>query len=389
MPIPKPKKGEEQNDYISRCVSQVKKLDPKRPQKQIIAICYSTWRRSKAENKEEVDKMEKFADWFMSELAQVTAMEKERKKRGMSVAQFYAFPRLKKLPIFDIAHTRNAMARFNQTKGWKDSDEKQATKNKIVRAAKKFGIDVDKFTKLSGERKTSPSSKKFTATSKQLGKEKFLMIFMENEDEFCEGWVFEPKKIAEKMKLELGSKVKKLSKAPLEMLSFDGMIPIGKPGASRNFPGIYKILEQGTYEELPTKEKNVRKYKFSGKKLDGLFMVNRLEDKELIESSKYQYVFDRVTNTLEDELLKQIEVLSKKVRVKEKLHYNSLKITNRLKDSMVPLTITGTALREGEWNGLFYPKEELMMAASMLQGKRLMLDHSGSVRDIAGKVTRT
>ena len=85
-------------------------------------------------------------------MAEVTAMETERKKRGMTPAQFYAVPRdppsSSSLPIFDKAHTQNAMARFNQTK--LSPEEKASAKRKITAAANKFGIMVsDKFKSLS------------------------------------------------------------------------------------------------------------------------------------------------------------------------------------------------------------------------------------------------
>lgn len=61
MPVPKPRKNEKQDKYISRCISAVKKADPDRPQKQVIAICYSTWRESKKKKrkKAEVEMMAK------------------------------------------------------------------------------------------------------------------------------------------------------------------------------------------------------------------------------------------------------------------------------------------------------------------------------------------
>jgi HK97 family phage prohead protease len=46
-----------------------------------------------------------------------------------------------KLPIHDASHVRNALARFNQTKGI-PADKKAAVYRKIVAAAKKFGIEV-------------------------------------------------------------------------------------------------------------------------------------------------------------------------------------------------------------------------------------------------------
>jgi len=53
MPVPKPKAGESQDDYIPRCISFLEneeKEKPKgdrRPHKQIQAICFETWRDSK------------------------------------------------------------------------------------------------------------------------------------------------------------------------------------------------------------------------------------------------------------------------------------------------------------------------------------------------------
>jgi len=86
------------------------------------------------------------------ELAEVTAREAERKRRGMTPAQFYAVPRdppsSSSLPIFDKAHVQNAMARFNQT-NFKSPAEKATAKRKITAAANKFGIIVsDKFKSL-------------------------------------------------------------------------------------------------------------------------------------------------------------------------------------------------------------------------------------------------
>lgn len=87
------------------------------------------------------------------ELAKVTGMETERKKRGMSPSQFYAAqrepPSASALPIFDKAHVQNAMARFNQTK-FKSSSERATAKRKIISVANKFGIKVsDEFKSLS------------------------------------------------------------------------------------------------------------------------------------------------------------------------------------------------------------------------------------------------
>jgi len=84
----------------------------------------------------------------METLEKVSAMEQKRKELGMSVAEFYAIPRdppsESKLPIFDEAHVRNAMARFNQVEGV-SAKEKAAARRKIIAKAKKFGIDITDF----------------------------------------------------------------------------------------------------------------------------------------------------------------------------------------------------------------------------------------------------
>ena len=81
-------------------------------------------------------------------MAKITAMEEKRKKTRKSPAQFYAAPRRPPsdslLPIFDKSHTRNAMARFNQT-DFKNKAEKKKAYNKILRAARKFKIDIEDF----------------------------------------------------------------------------------------------------------------------------------------------------------------------------------------------------------------------------------------------------
>jgi len=86
-----------------------------------------------------------YIDNSQEDLAKVTAMEAKRKELGMTVGEFYAIPRdppsESKLPIFDAAHVRNALARFGQLKNVTD-DEKRIAKTKIAKAAKKFGIKI-------------------------------------------------------------------------------------------------------------------------------------------------------------------------------------------------------------------------------------------------------
>jgi hypothetical protein len=46
------------------------------------------------------------------------------------------------LPIHDAAHVRNALARFNQTH-FESKTAKERAHRKIVRAAERFGVEVD------------------------------------------------------------------------------------------------------------------------------------------------------------------------------------------------------------------------------------------------------
>jgi len=88
--------------------------------------------------------------------AKIIDMEAERKRRNMSVDEFYAAPRdppsASALPIFDAAHVRNAMARFNQTK-FNSPAEKAKAKRKILAAANKFKIDASGFEGKNGKEK--------------------------------------------------------------------------------------------------------------------------------------------------------------------------------------------------------------------------------------------
>src|SRR5215468_905116 len=54
MPIPKPNKGENQADFISRCMSDsVMKADY--PQNQRLAVCFSSWKTAKTAKSAEID----------------------------------------------------------------------------------------------------------------------------------------------------------------------------------------------------------------------------------------------------------------------------------------------------------------------------------------------
>ena len=81
-------------------------------------------------------------------MAEVTDREKVREEMGMTPEAFYAAPReppsSSSLPIFDAAHVRDAMARFDQT-DFQSEAEKIHAYQTIVAAAHKFGIEVEEF----------------------------------------------------------------------------------------------------------------------------------------------------------------------------------------------------------------------------------------------------
>ena len=53
----------------------------------------------------------------------------------------YAFPRLRKEPLSDASHVRNAIARFDQVQGATDEERDEAFR-RIKRAAKKFDVQM-------------------------------------------------------------------------------------------------------------------------------------------------------------------------------------------------------------------------------------------------------
>lgn len=53
----------------------------------------------------------------------------------------FAFPRLRKEPLTDAAHVKDALARFDQVEGASDADRDLAFAN-IKKAAAHYGLDV-------------------------------------------------------------------------------------------------------------------------------------------------------------------------------------------------------------------------------------------------------
>lgn len=57
----------------------------------------------------------------------------------------YAFPKQRKEPITDASHVRNALARFDQTRGVSDAERDEAFAN-IKAAAKHFNVELKETT---------------------------------------------------------------------------------------------------------------------------------------------------------------------------------------------------------------------------------------------------
>jgi hypothetical protein len=67
--------------------------------------------------------------------------ELDADKRNAIADKNFAFPKLRKEPLENASHVRNAIARFNQVEGVTDAERDKAWKH-ITTAAKKFGVEV-------------------------------------------------------------------------------------------------------------------------------------------------------------------------------------------------------------------------------------------------------
>lgn len=65
----------------------------------------------------------------------------DTQKRDDLTKSHFAFPRLRKEPLEDAAHVRNAVARFNQVEG-ASAEEKDEAWKRIQAAAKKYGVEL-------------------------------------------------------------------------------------------------------------------------------------------------------------------------------------------------------------------------------------------------------
>jgi hypothetical protein len=70
-----------------------------------------------------------------------TPHELDAAERNAMPDSAYAFPRLRKEPLSDASHVRNAIARFDQVRDATDKERDEAFR-RIQRAAKKFGVEM-------------------------------------------------------------------------------------------------------------------------------------------------------------------------------------------------------------------------------------------------------
>lgn len=55
MPLPTPNNGEEKNDFISRCTSEISDMGEFNDNKQRVAVCYSQWKRANEDIVRKID----------------------------------------------------------------------------------------------------------------------------------------------------------------------------------------------------------------------------------------------------------------------------------------------------------------------------------------------
>ncbi|MEU4236713.1 DUF6582 domain-containing protein [Actinoplanes sp. NPDC026619] len=99
-----------------------------------------------------------------------TSNELDADKRNAMSDHTFAFPRVRKEPLNDARHVRNAIARFDQVKDVSDAERDEAFR-RIKKAAAKFGVDLTEksWHELGKPSSSSPAKrsapKKSTSTS--------------------------------------------------------------------------------------------------------------------------------------------------------------------------------------------------------------------------------
>lgn len=100
----------------------------------------------------------------------------------------------------------------------------------------------------------------------------------------------------------------------------------------------------------------------------------------------YNWTMDKAKDWLKGK--KVIEENKKDLKNLQYVKIENIKILHVLKEG-TKLRISGIAISEGEWNGIFYPAKELEKGYKSLEGRPLRIDHSSSSRDIIGKVIKS
>jgi hypothetical protein len=98
---------------------------------------------------------------YASGMATKTRHELDAADRNAMSDSTFAFPRVRKEPLNDARHVRNAIARFDQVRDVTDQERDEAFR-RIKRAAAKFGIDMTetRWQELGKPTKTMKSSDK-------------------------------------------------------------------------------------------------------------------------------------------------------------------------------------------------------------------------------------
>lgn len=145
MPIPKPKPKEDRQTFVSRCISVVHDLDPKRPQKQIIAICFDAWRKSK--RKRTTQETQEIVEWY----------ESREKERPIEISEALSSEDFKDLTLEEMV---------DKLKGWEKEKEELGYVHKPITKKESKNIElsshIHSLKTAIGERMSQKSKEELT-----------------------------------------------------------------------------------------------------------------------------------------------------------------------------------------------------------------------------------
>ena len=105
---------------------------------------------------------------YASNMATKTRHELDAGDRNAMSDSTFAFPRVRKEPLNDARHVRNAIARFDQVSDVTDQERDEAFR-RIKRAAAKFGVDM---TETRWQELGKPTKTRKTSDSGRAGRSK-------------------------------------------------------------------------------------------------------------------------------------------------------------------------------------------------------------------------